>query len=664
MKITLQLAYSQLKINRSRTIWTIIAIALSTALTTTVCSFVASGNDMLINFLGEDYGHYGKSYIALLLIPASIFGLIIIAMSVTVVSNVFRISAQERVSQFGILKCTGATKKQITDTVMYESVLLCIIGIPAGILFGLLLAFGGINIANHFLDDLNDLAHIMINEINLSLNFVFSWQALLLSAFLCFFAVLFSAWLPAHKAARISAIDCIRGSKEHRIDKKQVRTGSLVHKLFGFEGTLAAKNLKRNRRNFRATMISLSVGVILFIALGGLGNQASAIEDYMSPDVEHTVISEYISSYNRNVNEITGKRETTFLHPIDSACGNKVTQRLEEFENTSIFGIGNDGDTYYASLPEEMISARMRKALEQEGQQHDEIPVEIITLDQENYAKLCERESLPLGSTLLLNYYSYNDFGQEVDVKPYSSEIKAVELVKADGSTMEMPIQGILTKEEIPAELFYPNIRPLRLIVPNAQVRGFSWYCAPSDIESFIAYANEVLADEFPSNIESSYMEEGFNTRVYKIDDYMKVMNIAIALTTVFMYSFVVLLMLIGLMNVISTLSTNVMMRAREFAVLKSVGMTPESLKRMLNFESILCSIKALLYGIPIGIAVTVFINLPIRLMFPIPYEIPMSALLLCVLAVFLITWSTTRYAAHKLKHQNIIETIRSESGR
>lgn len=188
----------------------------------------------------------------------------------------------------------------------------------------------------------------------------------------------------------------------------------------------------------------------------------------------------------------------------------------------------------------------------------------------------------------------------------------------------------------VPAALL--NRNPVRLIVPKAQVGSYSWYCTPSDIEGFIDYANKILEDVFPTNTESPYMEEGFNTRVYKTNDYAKVMNIAIVLAIVFMHCFVVLLILIGLTNVISTLSTNVMMRSREFAVLKSVGMTPESLKRMLNFESIL--------------------------LFPVPYRMPWLAACLCVTAVFLITWSTTRYAAHRLEKQNLIETIRAESGK
>lgn len=132
MKITAKLAYSQLKTNRSRTTWTLIGIALSTALITAVCSFVASGNSMLVNFFGADYGLHGQSFVGLLLIPAILFCFIIVAMSVVVVSNVFRISANERTAQFGILKSVGATKEQIVTSVMYESLLVCAVGIPSG----------------------------------------------------------------------------------------------------------------------------------------------------------------------------------------------------------------------------------------------------------------------------------------------------------------------------------------------------------------------------------------------------------------------------------------------------------------------------------------------------------------------------------------------------
>lgn len=664
MKIIMKLAYSQLKINRSRTIWTLIAIALSTALTTAVCSLVASGNAMLVGLLGEDYGVYASSYIALLLIPAVFLGILILAMSVTVISNVFRISAQERASQFGILKCTGATTKQIRNSVICESMLLCVVGIPTGIIIGLLLYFGGIGIANHFMGELNDLAHIMIHEVNLVLHFVISWQAILIAIMVSFFTVVISAWLPARKAAKVCAIDCIRGIGEVKIDRKQVRTGSMIDKYLGFEGTMASRNMKRNRQNFRATVISLSVGITLFIALSGLSDQAAGIEKMLYPNKSESVVADYVSARTTQMNKKTGRDETTVLYPINSGQSEKVTEKLETYENIEVFGIGNDYDKYLAVLPAEMITDQMQAVFADDEIRSDEIPVEIITIDKQHYEELCKKAGCPVGSTILLNHYSYNDFGTEVDLEPYSSDIKEIELAEANGNMTDMPIGGVLTKEDIPEELFYVNTNPIRLVVPEAEVRGYSWQCTPKDISGFIQHANGVMDEEFMAETEDPVLKEAVSVRVYKMDDYMKVMNIAIALVIVFMYSFVVLLMLIGLTNVISALSTNVLMRAREFAVLKSIGMTSEGLKKMLKYESVMCSMKALMYGLPIGIVMTFLINLPIRMIFPIPYKFPLAAIVLCVLAVLLITWGIMKYAAHKLKDQNIIETIRAESGR
>lgn len=664
MRITAKLAYSQLKINRSRTLWSLVAIALSTALMTAVCSFVASGNAMLVSFLGNDYGVYGQSYMGLLLFPAILFGLIIITMSVVVISNVFRISAEERMAQFGILKCVGATAKQISATVLYESVLLSAVGIPTGILIGLCLAFVGTKVANVFLNDLNDLANIMIRKIHLSIDFVLSWQALLIAAIVCFLTVLFSAWRPGRKAAKASAVDSVRGTGTIKVRKTKMHNNLIIQKFFGYEGVLASKNIWRNRQNFRATVIALTAGVVLFISLGALSHHANKLEMYIQPSVDETVIADYTSARIRQTNDKTGREESVYLCPIDSDVGNIVAEKLRAYDGKSIFGIGLDLETYYTVLPAETISNQMKNVLSDSQQNTYELLVEIVPVDTYNYRLLCKKAGVPVGSNILLNYYSYNDDGTEVDLIPYLDTLQSIELIKADGSQTELTIDGVLTQEDMPKELFYFNTNPVRLVVQQAEVRGYSWYSAPEDEAEFINYANRVLAEMFPMDKSSDYMEEGFSTRVYKIDDYMKVMNIAIALVSVFMYSFVALLMLIGFTNVVSTMSTNVLMRAREFAVLQSVGMTLEGLKRMLTLESILCSLNALVVGLPIGIAITYLVNLPIRSMYPIPYEFPWLSVMLCVLSVFGITWGTTICAIHKLRNQNIIETIRTQSGR
>lgn len=456
----------------------------------------------------------------------------------------------------------------------------------------------------------------------------------------------------------------MRGTGTVTINKKNLRTNPLISTLFGYEGTLAAKNMKRSHRSFRATVTALSIGVILFICLGSLSSEVKIMKDYMNPNIDQTIISEYTSARTRKINKNTGREESIYLQPIDSKLGDEITKKLSDFDKKEIFGIGNDSETYYTELSKIYISDQMSDALDVPDESKYELSVEIITLDELNYKQLCEKANVPLGSTILLNHYSYNDNGKMVDLIPFLPNLKSVNLMKADGSNNNVQIQGVLTQKEMPKELFYLNTNVVRLIVPNAEVRVYSWYSDPTDIDGFMEYANDVLSQTFPENVDTTYMKSGFNTRVYRIDDYMKVMNIAIVLFSIFMYSFVALLMLIGFTNVISTISTNVLMRSREFAILQSIVMTPEGLKKMLNLESILCSLKSLVIGVPVGIIITYLINIPLKSSFPIPYKIPWLSVIFCTAGVFIITFSTTRLAVHKLHNHNIIETIRAESGR
>ncbi|MDR1329572.1 MAG: ABC transporter permease [Oscillospiraceae bacterium] len=668
MRLTAKLAYSQIKINRSRTVWTLLGIVLSTALITAVCSFAASGGALLAELFGSERS--GGTVTALLLVPAGILSAIIVSVSVVVISNAFRVSAGARIAQFGVLKSAGATKRQIAATIIYESVFLSAAGIPTGIVTGLVIAFAGVGVANRFLGEINSLVDMMINELIIVVDFVIAWQALVAAALISFFTVLLSAWLPARRAARFAAIDSIRGAGQNKvkvkIESKRMRSGALTQKLFGFEGALAAKSMKRNKRNFRASVVSLSVGVILFVNLGALSGAADAVYDMLYPDIDATVIVDYTSRRRVSVNEATGKEESIIAAPVDGETASAVTAKLRGYENTAIFGMGGDNRTYNAVIPREMISPRMLEAyFYSEERPEYEISAEIIVTDEENYAALCSRAGVPIGSNILINHYGYYDNGRETVLEPFLFAGRTARLIKADGSVREVPVHGELTREDIPNEFLPPNRKTLRLLVPQQQwdMDGYLWYADPADVDGFIDHARAVMAEAFPRGSEGSYMELGFDTRVYKIRDYMKVMNIGFALAAAFMYGFVALLTLIGLTNVISTMSANVRMRSREFAVLQSVGMTYGGLKRMLSLESVVCSAKALVVGLPLGAALTLLIYGAVGRSMDFPYVFPWPALLECVAGVFAVTWAATRFAAGGVRGQNIAAAIRAEGG-
>jgi len=233
MSLTAKLALQQLKLNKKRTAWTAFGIALSVAMLTAVNGLVTS--------LMAAMGGHGRSIqwterIGFLII-ALVLGAVIAIASVIVISNAFRVSAAERTRQFGILKSTGATKKQIGATVMYEALLLSVVGLPLGLMAGLFTQFIAITIGNYTLQPLRR----FLGDGRILFPFVVSPVALLLAAAGAFTVIMLSAWIPARKAAKISAIEAIMQSRD--VNMKKPRRFAITRFIFGFEGSLRRGSL-------------------------------------------------------------------------------------------------------------------------------------------------------------------------------------------------------------------------------------------------------------------------------------------------------------------------------------------------------------------------------------------------------------------------------------
>ncbi|MCL1996050.1 MAG: ABC transporter permease [Defluviitaleaceae bacterium] len=671
MKLMAKLAYSQLIVNRSRTIWTLVGITLSTALITAVSNFVVSGTASYMAVAGERVS--SEIIFTVLLVPAIILSAVIISVSVITISNGFRVSAGERAVQFGILKSVGATKKQIAATVMYEGVLLSVVGIPVGIILGLGLSFVGVQVANHYLGGLDYLVQIMIQELHIYVNFVVSLPAIFAACVMSFVTILISAYRPARKASRATAINSIRSIDEVKhFHGKRIRTNPLISKIFGFEGTLAAKFLKRNRRNFRSSLISLTAAVILFVIAGGVGTAVGSLErSLLLPPNDTTVMVDYISA-RFLINE-EGFWEPTVVAPIHSGVADIVTERLRAYDNTRIFGRGDDRESYSVVIPAEFLTAPMMEvvtAMEWRpitagvpGQRQEYLlSAAITTIDPYNHKILRELAGVPEGSNILLNHFAINDRGRVVVFEPlYTFEGQYLQFLEWNyrGDVHNIPIHGVLVADQLPPEL-YP-VNPVasvvaNIIVPYGYMRVYNWLATPNDIDSFMAYANSVMAEMFPREDEDTYMGLGFTTRVFLADDFIRLMNLGISVGAVFVYSFVGLLTLVGLTCVVSTLYTNVRMRSQEFAVLQSVGMTLGGIKRMLILEGILCSLKSLFIAVPVAVALSYFVHLPISNMLPIVYQIPWVAIVFCVVGVFAVTCLIMWVAVLRLRGKSIAD--------
>ena len=153
------------------------------------------------------------------------------------------------------------------------------------------------------------------------------------------------------------------------------------------------------------------------------------------------------------------------------------------------------------------------------------------------------------------------------------------------------------------------------------------------------------------------------NVNYTNIKESMKQANNMILVIKILMYGFIGLVTLIGVTSVFNTISTSMALRKREFAVLRSIGLTRKGFNKILFFESLFFGLKSLIYAIPVSLGVTIIIHYALADMMSInSIVIPWKAIIISIVSVFVIVLLTMMYSTSKIKKHNIIEQIREEN--
>ncbi len=663
MKITSKLALNQLVRNRKRTMFTCLAVVLSTALITAVMCFATSTVDMLKRILGEDLSEYGGVYNAMIFIPALILTGLIVFMSVTVISNIFQASAADRISELGVLKCVGGTKKQIRKTVLCEGLWIGAVGIPAGLLAGVILGYLSVWITGLYIDRIAEITRsIVMRRFDIELSFSVRAYGFLLSAVFALTTILLSALKPAKKMSGITAVECVSFGGMRKEKTGKIKGNRLWKALWGFEGELGVRNISRKKSSFKPAIRALSTGICLLLSTAGLALQFGDIESYMRSSHNRLLI-DYTSLRDEKENPVTGRCENTILHPIGPETYNGITDELNAYGSFEVWGIGSNRDTYSAKADLSFFTDDMKERKEAVNEL-GEMDFDMVSLSDGLYRKLCEDTGTAYGGNILINTYTFNDRGVMKEITPFTEDLRAFTLVTPAGETSEMQVDGFLDREDTDEWLFDPlNRAAVMLIVPGAEARYFDWYCEPGDEEEdFIAYARSVTEKRFPVLTDDSYADQGYSVRISREDTMVRAMNVMLILGEVILYAFVILLTLMGFAGFVSTVTANIRARSREFAVLKSVGMTGGAIRKMLYSESMYCTMTAAVKGGAFGILIPWLISLSLRNVFPVRFHLPICATILSAGIVFCAVLVITRIETEKMKGQSLIETIRMDS--
>jgi len=553
---------------------------------------------------------------------------IIVFTSVFCIKNSFDISITEKIKQYGMLRSIGATKKQIKRNVFYEATILGIIGIPLGILLGFLASYILIIISNYYMAD--GFAE------GLKLEFAMSWLAILVAIILGIVTIYFSAFRSARRASKVSPIESIRNSANIKINAKKVKSPKIIKKIFGMGGEISFKNLKRNKKKYRTTVISLVVSVFVFIALSGfMGLAFQQVEHELEISDFNISLSAKITnndSYNKFV-------ETVNLDNVD----NYTISR-----NSEISFMGNHYSKEYIDFLKLELDPNIPEY------------ITIISLGKDQYKKYID--------SLGLNYDDIKNKGIIVDKdyqtyydennKKITKYMRTFDFNKGDIIDSTITSTNKNVKLEIGA---VSEIKPFGL-------KGMSRYIIISDekfddiatSKALAIYYKSSNANKLQNDIDDYLKGEDYS--INNVDENVKIMSNLFTLIGIFLYGFIIVISLIGITNIFNTITTNMELRKQEFAMLKSVGMTNHEFNRMIRLETLFMGVKSLFFGVPIGVGLSYVIYHFLSEESGLPYKLPILAIIISITVVFILISLIMKYSMSKINKQNTIETIRNEN--
>lgn len=570
---------------------------------------------------------------------AVIIIIIVMLASVFVIRNSFAISITEKTSMYGMLASVGATKRQIRRNVLFEGFILGLIGIPLGILLGLGVNAILITILNSVLSDMLSGATFV---------FVTPTIPIICAIVLSAVTIFCSSFFIALRASRIPPLVAIRGNKDIKVkNNKPYRTSKLTKKLFGVGGEIASKSLKRSRKKYRTTVISIVVSVAMFIAV-------SAFMDYGMTYTEHYYGK---TDYSYTVVGIDSKQAQTI-------------EKMPEIEN--YLTVGSQYGCVSADVP---VNECGENFLYDNADGTKSFSVEFLEFEHDTFVQICRELKLDYNEVKggVLAYSKVTpDYGEgsrsyDEPVPLYGKDAPTKFIVYGNDEEGNELKTGKLRV----ASLFDEIPKSADSVIGEGTIFGQGLIIGEQGVISsqvgkdgcaVTLYANTSDHTSLTNRIESM---EGADDSIfiYDYEETVRQFNAVMLIVGIFVYGFIGVISLIGMTNIFNTISTNMQLRSKEFASLKSIGMTKKEFNRMIRLESLMYGIKSLLIGIPLGVlGVFAIFSAFSKGSVPISFVFPWKAILISIAAVFIVVWLIMKYSISKVNKQNIIETIRNDN--
>ena len=604
-----------------------------------------ANEDVLASYLS---GRQGGFLVTMLPIVLVVLILIVIA-SVMLIYNAFGMSLSERVRYLGMLASVGATKSQKRKSIYFEGAILGAIGIPVGILAGILGIGITLKLVGHKIISTGMI--VGVNDSNMQMKTVVPAWAIIGIILVSIFTIFISAFIPARKASKITPIDAIRQRQEIKVKPKKLKAPKYIKKIFGYEGELAYKNLKRNGKKSRLITVSIALSIVLFISCNyfcSMFIQASGYEKTIPYQI-YAVIS---LEHKKELEDALDKMQNVDKYYVDMVNSNYSLGKKGNLKDTDIKNLSHYNSSY-AKLFE-----------------NGSVTMAIHYIDDSEFNKLCQNNDIDYNSfygknvkCLLLNNLTHKQDTSKVFNNSIIGQHIAErdEFVNEGDEPLDFEVGGLVKydKNSLPCSFVPANV--VGVFVPYSQyVNVIKKGLEPNDVKLAMCIETDEHK-EVAENLTTLLNENDFGGN-YVLDnvDALETMNTVMFIIQVFVYGFITLISLITIANIINTISANIALRRKEFAMLKSVGTTPKGFSKMVSLESVFYALKAVIFGVPISVLISVVLNKMLGES-SIPYHFDIKLYLSVIIIVFVLISITMIYSVRKLKDDNIIEALKED---
>ncbi len=583
---------------------------------------------------------------------AIVIGLIMVG-GISLIYNAFSISLRERTRQFGLLSSVGATKKQLKKALNYEAASVCLLGIPLGLLGGLI----GIGITLQFIGPL--MAN-WIHGVDQGIPLKVSWIALAIAVLFALITVRISVWIPARRLKHLSAMEAIRSSQDVKISSRKVRSAGLGGKLFGLEGMLASKNYRRDKRKYRTTVVSLTLSIVLFVTAGAFVkylNQAGQdvfANSEMDLYVDLTGVEE-LDAALLELQQTEGVEEVSFCRQlnVDWIVKEELLTEEGKLHGWERADGGKILDYSLVILPDEQFAAYAQaQGIDPEeflGQEK----LKGIYVDR---VRSLDPETQQYQNRSLLNLQGPTEV--ELGREQYDGENNETSAFEAFFS-LELTARA----EEFPRETMASYFSDTILVtLPESSFGAYEEQL--KDILQQEAYLKapehrevaQQLIDKAQDRNSALYQHNLYDMRENTERD----QNILLVIR-VLTGGFVGLMSLVAVANIFNTISTNLFLRRREFAVLRSIGMTQRGFRRMMGCECLIYGLRSIFYGVLISVGTSYLVYRGTSFGVRYDYSLPWIYWGISVAAVLLVVGITMIYSMRKMRGDNIIDELKQE---